>query len=1551
MTMIPFPASDPVSWLDMDHHESLESLLIASTVKIKCGSVTGTGFFVAPNTILTCAHVMQERTCSVEWGDRQATGSVRLRLPDSDGPASGPYPAPDLAVVDVAGADGHPYVEIDPESPIAGPAGDALWAAGFSERYARDKWSVTQAAFSASGVENYDGQELIRVTGPSPIVPGMSGGPVLNTRTGWVCGVLKRTADDRVPTGGWVVPLRPLIDREPALTSLAGPSGRWRATRRQAFGSALRHSLSIPKEDRPAILEDEGPAWPLRPEFRVVPFHGREETHSGLVQWCERDSPIALRLITGQGGTGKTRLALELVGDRLTHNWIAGLLSPQVANGARDQLQQFVEQFERIGESTLVVIDYAEGLSDLPELLDRLGEVTLRPGQRLRLLLLARHPGEWWRSFLPGKLANRRIRNLIERQENVTQLASLSDTVRDQVLEFRLALKAFADALRLPSVPEAMLEPTDDQPPVLQVHAAALLAAHRARDEPGKAHTVQVNMKIFDQLLNHESVFWSRSSTVSKLPLLPTTQRQVVATSVLVGADDADSGADLLRRVFEMRKTESIDVAAWLSELYPVRDSDESRYWAPLRPDVVGERLVATVFSASPGLAEAALAGLPEDGLSRAFTVLTRACVHSEAEARMLLNRLLRADMPVRLPVAIQLAPKAGHPLGEIITTLVRETDPPPELIETLAEALPDVASAELLPLVAYVIEYAVAESEKLDLDEEQLALMHQIYGNQLLMTGRITESLEQLRQAFTGFERLYEHDPGEYIEPLSYTLSILGLALANAEQAEEAAAMCARAIELAGELDELPVASVAAQISAAETMQAVGRLSEAEQILDQALPVIAEAATEDPDARGLLATTTAAKAMIMANLGRYTAAQAAVQEARFLIDPLAAEDADRFAFEHARVRAVEAVLAVLFQDPARHDVVESAIKLLRHMAHQGFGVLNSDLVLLLSCLASMEFEAGDVAKARRFSEEAAEVAQSQAATGHQRMAKLLVHVLASQAEMRARLPGFLGAVIPQAQELAAETDEPPSGRDLAQRLAAETQRLVDSAPDNPSGTIIALYSSAKAAFAEDDLIGAITLGRRAHQLFAEGHAAGALDDILLWPEVMTSLAEWLTADEQYEEARDLTELAVQHQERLFENDRTPAHARPLVWYLVTLGDTESRLGHPTAGLRAYTRAGELAREMVETGAESFEGMLLRAMSRQSDALHQLGQDEEAVSLLRQLYARHRDRPEVLLGRDPELLTKTLVDLARLHVAGHQPNEAAASLASMIETESAGLTEGASLALVIPLFELAQIQLDLGRADEAVRDAARAVALADQVADEHPELAARARYLHGEALRQAGADAREPLARALASYRHLAETAPLYQAPALEVLTALASAELDLREWDAALSHIGELIEFYARRAAESPGQYSSPLASWHVRRAEAYAGRGDLAGALTDGRDGIKIYRRDKEDQPGLQRALAVHASHLLRAGDTIAALNAANEAEALSHRLVRADPSAHAIGLVLVIRSRAAILTAMDRQADAAEAEQAARAAALKYDLTTEQIGRAMASIDVGS
>jgi KaiC/GvpD/RAD55 family RecA-like ATPase len=55
-----------------------------------------------------------------------------------------------------------------------------------------------------------------------------------------------------------------------------------------------------------------GPAGLLDPRRGLVGFTGREHELAGLLAWCEDGAPRGVRLVTGPGGVGKTRLSVEL---------------------------------------------------------------------------------------------------------------------------------------------------------------------------------------------------------------------------------------------------------------------------------------------------------------------------------------------------------------------------------------------------------------------------------------------------------------------------------------------------------------------------------------------------------------------------------------------------------------------------------------------------------------------------------------------------------------------------------------------------------------------------------------------------------------------------------------------------------------------------------------------------------------------------------------------------------------------------------------------------------------------------------------------------------------------------------------------------------------------------------------------------------------------------------------------------------------------------------------------------------------------------------------
>ena len=58
----------------------------------------------------------------------------------------------------------------------------------------------------------------------------------------------------------------------------------------------------------------------LRPEEAVVPFRARPELDE-LLGWCVSGGHAAVRLVTGDGGAGKTRLALRLGEELAANGW------------------------------------------------------------------------------------------------------------------------------------------------------------------------------------------------------------------------------------------------------------------------------------------------------------------------------------------------------------------------------------------------------------------------------------------------------------------------------------------------------------------------------------------------------------------------------------------------------------------------------------------------------------------------------------------------------------------------------------------------------------------------------------------------------------------------------------------------------------------------------------------------------------------------------------------------------------------------------------------------------------------------------------------------------------------------------------------------------------------------------------------------------------------------------------------------------------------------------------------------------------------------------
>lgn len=175
----------------------LRNDLEASAVRLRIGQqLLGTGFWAGPGLVVTCAHVVKDhQTVDVDARGEAHTGVV-ARCARADRVGDSLFP--DFALIRVPTSHGMP-VELDASC----LPGDALHAWGFPGMASAGD-SITGECEGFRNFGSLGTQRLIKLKN-TQITPGFSGSPVLNLRTGLVCGMLKRTRDEASAAGGYAV--------------------------------------------------------------------------------------------------------------------------------------------------------------------------------------------------------------------------------------------------------------------------------------------------------------------------------------------------------------------------------------------------------------------------------------------------------------------------------------------------------------------------------------------------------------------------------------------------------------------------------------------------------------------------------------------------------------------------------------------------------------------------------------------------------------------------------------------------------------------------------------------------------------------------------------------------------------------------------------------------------------------------------------------------------------------------------------------------------------------------------------------------------------------------------------------------------------------------------------------------------------------------------------------------------------------------------------------------------------------------------------------------
>ncbi|MEU2281913.1 hypothetical protein ABZ614_08240 [Streptomyces sp. NPDC013178] len=1382
-----------------------------------------------------------------------------------------------------------------------------------------------------------------------------------------------------------------------------------------AFSAQIGHNNVtfniLPPEHREVLLRQKLEAWDdlptkmgpapsspaalLNAHRAVVPFRGRGDELAELRAWCEAPG-LAVRLLHGPGGQGKTRLAIHLADELDDEPWTVLWL-------ARDAVPTELPILQCTSSPLLVVVDNAETRTDQLTVLLRTAVHAART-VRFKVLLLARTDGDWWAELpdtteceelydAPAK-ALEPLEPDPERyaevyREAVEGLARALPEVPGQPSNWR---RAVATCLARFSPPTSR---TPDMELALTVHMTALVDLLDAAHEPGSPGRGPVEKR----LLGYERRYWSAIKADLGLKAHGGIE-SVLAAAFLCGAVDHGQAETLLRRV-PVLDGQSADthraVRDWISALYPPPTASE--IWGTLRPDRLAEYFVGCHLrdgTGGPRLADRLLVGATEAQAARLVTLHTRAAAHPAHRGHLdaeLVDLCVRHPA-VLGPIAIDVATQVERP-EPLVSALDRLTDDPnaaPADLMRLLDRLPRTTHT-LAPWALRLTERVtglyreLAEKDPVHLPE-LARLMRRLCGR-LLEMGHRSRAYELTRETVRLVRPLADADPQTFRPHLAASLHNLSLALGVIGRRADAMKPAYEAVGLYRDLVRGPASESDIDVYRSELAHALNAVASAEGELghpDKALTAMKEAVgirrklvegRDDAPAqqRAELADGLNNLSNWQSECGKYREALDSSRESAEKYQGLAQERPDAFRAGLARsLGTYSNRLRNTGQYVQALRAAEEALAIRRHLAVARPDTYLPGLALALNSFAIDLGELGRLKESVRASAEAVDLyrtlyEQEPAAFAERLAMSLNTH--ANQLDNIGRLEDALIA---------------------AQESVSLYRPLAESNPKAHTADLaMSLHTYAGQLHAVGREQEALNTARESVGLYQA--LAEERPEVFLHPLVsgLNNLAHRLGDAGLFEEALETAEEGVDLARRLRKADDAP----PVVAILAMLLATRAARLYVVSRARASEQD---AREAVQDAREA--EALLRDLVREDcpDAeAHALqlaktllllgvlltgdGPPEEAlaatagaVDVFRRLVRDSWDNDDGQGGEDSEedtddsakdtaphapQLAAALTNLGQqLSVAGRHDEAAEALLEALPLSRELARTDPASglVDLVVLLASLGEHLMAAGRRSEAMPVVEEVVTLLDGPLNDAPvreALLGTALVFLGTLQQGAGQeDAEGTLWRAVEVSGDLAAADAAREPVFVHAVHALGLCLIERRpgadEGRALLVRATRLARRLAADDFTHEGLLASALASLGYYPAEDTPRRVDALETTTEA---VALSRRLAQLDPVHERlllwALTNHLLRLAEAGEHAEALRTASETVALGRRLTDAQLAAHEPQLALALYASAKARLLADAELEEAKLD-ITEALTIRHRLADQEPGLVAAILE---
>jgi tetratricopeptide (TPR) repeat protein len=994
----------------------------------------------------------------------------------------------------------------------------------------------------------------------------------------------------------------------------------------------------------------EQPSRLLLARYEVVPFVGRDEQLADLVGWLGQPGGVSVRLLHAAGGQGKTRLAQRVTARCVAQGWAVWQVrhTPTSVGSSRADMPT--------GGSVVAVVDYADRwpVSDLLALLNHLQTLNMRTGITVRVLMLARSGGSWWRAL------SARLDRDFAIPATARTLPPLGTQV-DRAVLYRAARQRFAEAMKVPGaaelpVPHALGATAFAQ--VLAVHMAALVAvdAHRrGRAAPTAPHALSA------YLLRREYDYWHalHDQDGARRQTSPEMMGRAVYVATLTGAVPRAAARTALQRV----KVTEPGVDTIIDDhrfCYPPVDA--RMVLEALHPDRLGEDLIALSTPGHPHSDEdgwqpddwAATAAHDLLTADRAASTWTPTAVSVLVETA---HRWEHIATEVLYPLLTQRPALALAAGGATIARIVDLPDIDPAVLEAIDRVLPPGKHVDLDAAAAAISTTLTRHRLSHTTDPAEQARLYAAHSRRLANAGRREEALAPAEEAVTIRRRLAEADRAAYLPDLADSLTSLSVCLAPGRR-EEALTAAEEAADLYRGLAEANPAAYLPGLAAALGNVAVdlwelGRQDEGLALAEETVTIQRRLAKANPAVHMPgLANGLTNLSMYLSKLGRPAEALPPAQEAADLYQRLAAANPAAHMPDLATaLGALTWCLSVLGRpakaltaakksakiyrrlaeaNPAAHTpglataltnlaiilgpghpeealtAAEEATELLRELARANPRAYLPDLAAALTNLTNRLSELGSLNDALAPAEESVEISRRLAETNP-----------------AAHLPGLVTALINLGGRLL-ELGRPNEALAPAKESVEISRRLAETNPDahlpdlakalgNLAVCLSQLARQAEAlALAEE----AVTIRRRMAAANPAAHLPGLADSL-------NDLSVRAADASRLDEATEAVEEAVTIRRRLANAD--PAtHLPDLAASLNDLGGRLAVAGRWDDALAPVEEAADLYRRLASAEPTIYLDNLAASLGNLGECLSRLGRLDEARAIAQEAMTSRR---------------------------------------------------------------------------------------------------------------------------------------------------------------------------------------------------------------------------------------------------------------------------------------------------------------------------------------